>query len=183
VSIYPWHRQPEEGRNAYRAFVLYLHMSGRRSHEAVAEATGLAHKTITAYSHKYTWRARCEAYDDNLAREVESAKKKDRINAALSHAAVAETALEKISRRIAALQPEDIGVHQLPSFLDTIVKVHRQALGMASQTIEVEAKTDDPASSEVAKRIYANPDMVRLIDDLGGKLRGDVVIDEKPSDG
>ena len=52
------HRLPDEGREAFEAFVAYRDMRGRRSQRAIAGQLGKSETPISRWSSRHRWRAR-----------------------------------------------------------------------------------------------------------------------------
>lgn len=67
----PWDRQEKESPKAYKAFIAYKDMGPDRSLAKVVEKAGKGKtgylRQLKAWSAKYGWVARAEAWDDHLA--------------------------------------------------------------------------------------------------------------------
>jgi hypothetical protein len=65
VVDYKWRKLPDEPNRAYQYFKLYLGLPVPRKLDRVAAKTRLSRGAIGAYSAKYKWLERADAYDNN----------------------------------------------------------------------------------------------------------------------
>ncbi len=69
----PWHRQPKEHERAYAAFRVYLDMEKRSIRTSVPD---VREDTLLTWAKSYRWAVRALAYDQYLAREADTARRK-----------------------------------------------------------------------------------------------------------
>lgn len=109
----PWERQPEEGDEAWQAFVIYRDMLmveaddgthlGRRSIREVARREGKAPSLMDKWSVRHKWRLRVEAYDADLDRDRRAVLRTEAIKAVREHATIATDYVRAIRMPLAAL--------------------------------------------------------------------------------
>lgn len=108
----PWERQPEEGDEAWAAFVIYRDMLqvehdgnivGRRSQREVARRVGKSATLMDRWSKRHGWRLRVEAYDADLDRDRRAVLRTEAIAAVREHATIAHDYVKAIKLPLAAL--------------------------------------------------------------------------------
>lgn len=62
-----WDRMPNEGMQAYPAFLVYRDMGPDRTYQRVATQLGRHNSQISAWGAKYEWRKRTLAWDDHIS--------------------------------------------------------------------------------------------------------------------
>lgn len=105
---HPWEQQADEPQAAYEAFCCYRDRSHRphgpyaqrRSQARTSEVHGINVTTISRYSAKYDWVARCEAYDRWIAEQTRQRIEEERLELALE---VERGRLEIQRRRLRAV--------------------------------------------------------------------------------
>lgn len=102
----PWHRRDHETIRAYNTFRTYLELP-RRSILAAATETGHPKATVTKWSVQHRWVARALAYDNERAREIDSARR-DAIRSAIRHSEEKRIADKERAHKIADLLAEKI---------------------------------------------------------------------------
>ena len=156
TNLDPWEKREHETSKAYAAFCAYRDMGTDRS---IAKATPIIYKGIqaekirlkygqlTAWSSKYGWVARVDAYDvyleENVRRESEAAIKK----MAHDHALVASLAIHKGAERIQLIVngadkdgnplPSELTPKEAIDFIRFGAELERKSRGAPDQIVEL----------------------------------------------
>ncbi len=128
-----WDRQTGESTKAYAAFATYrdLGPSGRSIAKA-AQALGKHKVTLEAWSRKWSWVARVEAWDDENERLLRREQDQARKEMCERHAKLGTLFQNKIVQRLMAFSEADLAgmtPRDLAYWLDIGVKVERLARG------------------------------------------------------
>jgi len=155
-----WDRQEEESAAAYAAFCIYRDLGASRSVDSAAaasrQATGKpqANKKNRApdvwfsWSSRFQWVARARAYDVYLEqrarglREAEHMKEleqyRDQARKGAATLWIARNKLmERLTRRLDNINPDQIDVEKLPSFMRAVAYVTEVALNTQAEAIGV----------------------------------------------
>lgn len=132
-----WERQKKESEPAYEAFWVYCRTprGEKRSYSSVAAQLQKSSALIRRWANRWNWEERTVAYDNHLLQEEIDALKKDRINSARRHASIARSMQDKLIRRLNKLDPSELTAKEITSWLETAVKIERQALGEPTELI------------------------------------------------
>jgi hypothetical protein len=135
-----WERQKKESEPAYEAFWIYCitPKGEKRSYVSVAGKLRKSAALIRRWANRWGWEDRVIAYDNHLLQEEIDALKKDRIAAAKRHASIARSMQTKLIHRLNKLKPEELTPKEITSWLETAVKIERQALGEPTELIAQE---------------------------------------------
>ena len=150
-----WERQKGESEPAYSAFWAYCStpQGEKRSYSAVAAGLEKSDTLIRRWSKRWNWEDRVIAYDNHLLQEEIDALKKDRIKAAKRHALIAKSMQNKLIARLNKLTPSELSVKEITSWLETAVKIERQALGEPTELIAQQITGQDGGPIEFRRRI------------------------------
>ena len=152
----PWEKQDHETSKAYAAFCAYRDMGTDRSFTKAIpiifnnipdDKIRLKYGQISAWSSKYGWVARVEAYDvyleENVRRESEAAIKK----MAHDHALVASLAIHKGAERIQLIVngadkkgnplPSELTPKEAIDFIRFGAELERKSRGAPDQLVEL----------------------------------------------
>lgn len=149
-----WERQPGEGARAWEAFCAYRDLGPRRSIDKAWRALNPRHERATAPRHWREWARtldwvdRAEAWDarvELIARGERQAEHMAELEAfrerqkklAVSTLEATLHLLERLVRRLEALEPDDIPVASLPAFMRACVAVARSATDAEADAIAV----------------------------------------------
>lgn len=135
----PWERQPGEGDAAFAAFVVYRDSGATRSLTDTCTKIGRARTTVANHSKRWAWPARAAAYDSWLDQQGTAAVVDELVEMNRRHARLAMDALEKLSDRLRAMEPEEVTPKMLAGLLKVASDLERQARGAAPTGAE-----DDP---------------------------------------
>lgn len=139
-QIYPWGPQDGETSLAFHYFTVYRDLGPTRTVSAAARSLGKDATFLRQLSAKYAWVDRCMAFDVFLDRAAIESLVRGRTAMRQRHASVAELAFDKIFKRLQTLDPEDMSVRDLATWMDLSVKIDRQARGEADKTLKVEGE-------------------------------------------
>lgn len=130
----PWDRQPKEGDQAWIAFCAYRDMGPGRSIAKTATGLGKPKSLLEGWSSRHGWVRRAVAHDQHqeatAAADARAATRSAR-TAVLDQQSVAARAL--LAKGLQALQgvdPTMIEPKDIPRWIDTAIRLNRQAVGL-----------------------------------------------------
>lgn len=139
-QIYPWGPQEGETSLAFHYFATYRDLGPTRTVSAAAKALGKEATFLRQLSAKFAWVDRCQAFDAFLDRASVAALVRGRTQMRQRHADAAELAYDKIFKRLQTLDPDEMSVRDLATWLDLSAKIERQARGEADRTLKIEGE-------------------------------------------
>jgi hypothetical protein len=171
----PWQRQTHESPSGFTAFVAYLRLKGRRSHRAVAAATGHSVHAIRRLSARFNWPARVAAFEARLAAATE-----DALTAVIANSAGTERSRVEQLRRDQSQLAQDVAqaaqrwlaacsrpnqrlpsLTQLVRLVDLASQLGRRAAGMPTGDVKRPPRKEDasgywtqPSVEEALEKIY-----------------------------
>lgn len=177
----PWARQPGEGARAFHGFRHFLDEPTRsvaaayRAHKHTCERNPVPDTTEAPrrwryWSNEWGWRERAALWDADIDRRVRDKLVSDQLEARQRHARLAKGTLTVLSYPVRdALE----GAHdpaqrdklvsqvvRVAGAIPAVVTMERLALGMTTESVEVEEKRDFDIAFD--NRILANPEAVDL---------------------
>lgn len=129
----PWERQPKETRQAFEAFCVYRDMEPKRTLKLTAAFLKKSYSLMCKWSSHWGWQERVAewyAEKDRVAREaqLDEIEKMNR-----RHSNVAQRMQKLVIDRFNSLTAEDVSATNLPKYVETAIKVERQAAGVADE--------------------------------------------------
>lgn len=126
-----WEKQPNESIEAFECFTIYrsLYMPGnkRPTINMVAERVSKGFSAVTHHSKNWRWPVRLDAYIAELDRTKLAMEEEARREMLVRHVQTAIDVQKKATDRLATLLPEDLGVKEVIQYIDTAIKIERQA--------------------------------------------------------
>lgn len=141
-QVYPWGPQPGENSLSFHYFATYRDLGPTRTVAAAARALHKDPHFLRQLSAKFSWVDRCMAFDAFLDRAAVEGLVRGRTAMRERHASMANVAMTKIEARLKTLDPDEMSVRDLATWLDLTVKIDRQARGEADKTLRVEGQID-----------------------------------------
>lgn len=163
-----WERQLGESAVAFQAFVTYREMGVERSITKAAQKLGKSRTVLEAWSRKWAWVARIEAYERYLDQEATKVKLKIQRDMLEMHANIATTALKLVARKLTkmATKDEDFKATDLAKILSEAAKIERMSRGLPAEVVaqQHEHQTQVPwASLPLEKKIALREIMKTLL--------------------
>ncbi len=140
-----WERRTDESAKAFAAFTVYRDLGPARSLERTREEMDRKRSYIhqlEEWSSRFEWVRRAGAFDAEMDAKRRESLKDETIEAARRHAEAAAAALETAIKRLESLDPDEICARDLPNWISTAIKLHRQAIGMEGETSAVRVGSD-----------------------------------------
>lgn len=181
----PWGQQPGEGTRPFHAFRHFLDAQPRtvsaayRAHKRDCERNPVPEFTDAPrrwryWSSEWGWRERAALWDSEVDKQVRDKLVADQLEARQRHARLAKGTLTVLSYPVrdaleAANDPAQreklvSQVVRVAGAIPAVVTMERLALGMTTESVEVEEKRD--FDIEFDNRILANPEAVELAQKL-----------------
>jgi hypothetical protein len=191
----PWERQSGESVPAWSAFRCYRDMD-RRSLSKVGQALGKSKTLMSRWSARWEWTGRVASYDADLDRRVRLKFFQAHVEARERHARIAQAALATLTIPVQAMldaMQDQMALGRLArqaressdgllalfgavvrcaSAIPAIVKIERLSLGMATDSVEVDAGNDVARDLSFADRIAGDPEAVELAIALLDRVAG-----------
>jgi len=145
----PWDRREGEVESAWRAFVVYRDLGPKRSILKAAEALGRtgSRSLFEGWSSKHEWVRRAVAFDQHeeatAAADARATTKAARLAVLDSQAVAARTLLAKGLQALQAVDPRTIEPKDIPRWIDTAIRLNRQAVGLPERITGDQDITDD----------------------------------------
>lgn len=136
VSPEPWEQQEGETSRAYEAFCVYRDLGPNRSISKTGKKLGKNLTTIGEWSSANDWVKRCQAWDSEQDRIARQAQLDEIVKMRKRHAKIAETALEKVLKALASMDPEEMSNADITRMMDTASKLERISRGDVGDVIE-----------------------------------------------
>jgi hypothetical protein len=127
TDVQPWERQDDETSVAFEAFAAYRDLGSARSTAKAAKVIGKSKVLCDRWSGRHAWVRRIEAWEreqDRLWRLEQAGARRE---VARRHARLASAAQAKVVARLQSLKAEDLSPGELMRWLDTSVRIERQA--------------------------------------------------------
>lgn len=128
TDVQPWERQDDESSVAFAAFAAYRDLGSARSTAKTAKVIGKSTVLCNRWSGRHAWVRRIEAWEreqDRLWRQEQASARRE---VARRHAKLASAAQAKVVARLQSLKAEELSAGELMRWLDTSVRIERQAL-------------------------------------------------------
>lgn len=132
----PWKRLKAKGETsqAYGAFCVYRDLGPRRSiakacREHHPEPSAAKLRQMETWSARFDWVERCAAWDDEQDRVRRESQLKHIRDMSERHANLAVLFQQKVLERLGTLDLEQMTPHAVATWLDTAVRIERQARG------------------------------------------------------
>lgn len=143
-----WDRQGQETARAYEWFCRYRDYGPERSLLKVCQKYTGNLGLLKRWSAANNWVERTEAYDLHLEKQKRFEREDEILAAARKHAKTANMILDRACARLESLDPEDLSPKDLLQYIDTAIKIEREALGIAakqeiSQVVHIENNLAD----------------------------------------
>lgn len=175
----PWHRQPEDTRSSFHAFMHYRDLppwsrsidAAYREHQekckgaeqkgrqkggkkSAEDEPSRAPRRWQTWSSENNWVARVREYDTYRA-EVRSQRRAAELDQALDdQATIADAGLRRIAVRLNSLRAEDIPARMLPQLLRAVSEVQLRALGHANKVaVEHSGQVNVRTLADVAREV------------------------------
>lgn len=144
-----WERQPSETILAYQAFCAYRDLGLERTLEKAAKILKRKMPGLQRWSAKHDWVRRAEEYDFYLEfkqrkkrekeyfQEIESYRKRQKQLASATIAAAVKL-LQKASRKLDAVNSDDIDIKDLPNFFRSAASIAEAATNSEAQALALE---------------------------------------------
>lgn len=129
----PWERRPGESAPAYAALQTYLHQGNARSVSKVAQELTKSRSLIARWSSSHDWPERAAAWDRHIAGAYAAELIEAQRTLAHRHLAVAQTALEKVTAAVAAVDPSRLSVPDVAKLWDLAVRTERDAVDVPTR--------------------------------------------------
>jgi hypothetical protein len=136
----PWNKRGDESAKAFEAFNLYLELGAQRTVVKVSEKCGKHVSMLYRWSRRYQWDARCDAWEDFQDAEWVKERQRSIREACRRHTLIAKSMTGKVTGRLKKIDPEELSPSDLARWLDTAVKIERQALGLSTGSHELTGK-------------------------------------------
>ena len=131
-----YERRTDESTKAYEAFCVYRDLGAKRSTYKVAEELSKSEQLIRRWCAKYEWEKRCSAWDAEQDKIARQRQMQEILEMRVRHAKIAQTALEKVSDALAAVDPEQMSNADISRLMDVASKLERLSRGDTSEVIE-----------------------------------------------
>lgn len=147
APVAPWDRQEGERDQAWLAFCAYRDMGSGRSIAKTATALGKPKSLLEGWSSRYGWVRRAVAHDQHQEATAEAdarAVTRSARKSVLDQQAVAARAL--LAKGLQALQsvdPATIEPKDVPRWIDTAIRLNRQAVGLPDRISGDQDLVDD----------------------------------------
>jgi hypothetical protein len=168
---FPWAPLEEETAMAFHAFAAYRDLPpSKRSIAAVARQIGKDPGHLRLLSAKHSWVDRAKAYDAWLDRQAVENLARGRTQMREAYVHAAEVAREKVMQRLRTLDPEEMSVRDLATWLELCNKVERQNRGEPDKVVEVKGQVSiaDSLDADTRRSLMAEA-LAVLKDRLGIK--------------
>lgn len=139
-QVYPWGPQPGEGSLAFHYFTVYRDLGPTRSVAKAARSLQKDAHFLRQLSAKNAWVDRAMAFDAFLDRASVESLVRGRTQMRQEYADIADLAKKKIVARLRTLDPDEMSVRDLATWLDLTAKIERQARGEADKTLRIEGE-------------------------------------------
>ncbi len=151
----PGSRQQGESDQAWEAFVIYRDMVPRRYFTATAKQLGKNPSLIEYWAKRWSWVARCSAWDEAQDRAKRQKILEGMAAMAERHVRIAMGMQQKLVERLQSIRPEELSAAQVAHWFEVAVHIERQARGLPEdyqQQDEADAgiALDDPNTIEAA---------------------------------
>lgn len=134
-----WERQAGESKAAFDGFACYREMNDR-SYTAVARELHKSRTLIGRWGARHRWPERCAAYDLHLDRVTRKARQQAITKMQQRHADTAVLMLDKVIKALNSMTTDDaVSARDIPRWVEALVKVERQARGVANEVVENQA--------------------------------------------
>ena len=170
----PWTRAEGETDAQFRGFTIYRDLGPTRSLTAAAAiyadlpvATQSTFDRFRKWSASKSWVARSQAWDSYLDDQMLALVADQVTEARARHATAARIMVDKVSERLASVDPDELSVSELARWIDIAVKVERLALGDAGQILETrEVDTTETQETRRSRaRAVIDEALERMADD------------------
>jgi hypothetical protein len=143
ATVKLWMRQDGETVQAYEAFCLYRDMGVDRSYLKVAQKLTKSETLIHRWGTRWLWQKRISAYLHDLDADTLRQQKQDILAMNARHRKIALAFQEKLARRLADLNPEELTPQDLAKWATIAVEMERDSYGLSKllkldQTEEVQ---------------------------------------------
>jgi hypothetical protein len=145
----PWERQPKDTDASWAAFVVYRDMGRERSITKTAAAMDRpgSKSLMEGWSSRGQWVRRASAFDtwrqQQLEADARAATASQRQNVLDQQRVTSNALLQKGLQALQRVNPEDIAVKDLPRWLDTAIRLQRQAVGLPDRIAGDQDTADD----------------------------------------
>lgn len=145
----PWDRQPGETDPSWAAFVVYRDMGRERSIAKTAQAMDRrgSKSLMEGWSSRHAWLRRASAFDtwqqQQLEAEARQARSSQRTTVLDQQRVTANALLQKGLAALQKVNPEDIDPKALPRWIETAIRLQRQAVGLPEHIAGTQDDVDD----------------------------------------
>jgi hypothetical protein len=142
----PWEKRPDEGMEAYQAFLIYRDAGRNRSIPEVAKSVGKHPSLLWRWAREHDWRDRAALWDREIDRDFRAGLVKERIRAAKETIELGRAIRGKAAESLNALIDSNtiLDAKAIPTWAELGVRLERLGMGEAITTIEInEGKDDD----------------------------------------
>lgn len=133
-----WEWNGEETSPAFEAFTIYRDMGTDRTLAKVAKGLGKSGTLIEGWSARWNWDARVKAFDAHLDAIGIKARESEIIAMNKKHIKIGETMQAKALQRLQRLNIDDMDANEIRQFLDTAIKIERQARGESTDRLDIQ---------------------------------------------
>jgi hypothetical protein len=132
-----WNRVKGESGEAFRAFVAYRDLPGKRSIRKAAEIVGKSHQLLERWSACWSWVSRVAAFDDEILAVQDELAPRSVLAMRRRHAQAGAEMVGKAGESVRALDPTKVSVRDAVALLKTGVDIERQAFGLSDEAQNV----------------------------------------------
>lgn len=148
MARHTWSRWPKEPAAAWTAFLCFRDMDHPRSvlgaYRDWLEEKGRDKRdpasvpgAWSGWVQTYDWHRRVREYDDYLDQRKLTEREQQLSEMERRHASLARLAQGKVLESLQSMKPEDITANSLAQILQAAVRIEREAMGRAGDTINV----------------------------------------------
>ncbi len=133
-----WEISPGESEAAYAAFIAYRDKApGERSCAKVGQDLCKSRTLLTGWCAKFRWRLRCQAWDEEVQRQIDATHLKALVESAKRKRQLGTILQNKVMLALAKLDPEKMTVKEILEMVQVGVELENEGLGMPSKTTGV----------------------------------------------
>lgn len=146
---YAWDRLAGESQTVYALFETYRMMGRVRTVAKVADEAGKTRDYCWKLSRTHQWARRVEAWDHEQDRLFSEKLTDRRLQLAEHTLGMLAVARNKLAQRLQTIDPEDLSPTQWLQWMDTIVRLERETVGLPSQTVGMTGSQGGPIEQEI----------------------------------
>lgn len=144
----PYERLEGETKKAFEAFQIYRDMGYERSIRKVAQKLGKTQPLMSRWSAQYDWVNRAHSYDEEMDRLALLQEEKERKSMVKRHAKQAMLFQEKVIKRMAKLEVDELDPKDMIKWFTEAVKIERLSRGETTEKAEVKHNGEIKGSIE-----------------------------------